>query len=194
MLQSLGCCCCFQERLWPFRREGGRGGVDLTCTCVDSSKFFVSLLLCCASLQCLHAVPISTVHTTVADAGFDGSLDSSQFRHPRHQLCTTPAEPVRYTISKGTMHYRENITIISEGSGSSSRSSPPAHGKVNKGRGAGRGGGGQAKLWAGRGGGRGGGGGGRFGRPKASSAGAMSNILFRGSTGRVEGRLPREVG
>ncbi|CAM9826592.1 unnamed protein product, partial [Ectocarpus sp. 6 AP-2014] len=100
-----------------------------------------------------------------------------------------------YTISKGSMKYREKITIISEGSGSSSRSSPPAQGKGNKGRGAGKGGGAQAKLWAGRGAGRGGGGGGdgRFGKPKASSAGAMSNILFRGSTGRVEGRLPREV-
>ncbi|CAN0492859.1 unnamed protein product, partial [Ectocarpus sp. 12 AP-2014] len=93
------------------------------------------------------------------------------------------------------MKYREKITIISEGSGSSLHSSPPAQGKGNKGRGAGNGGGAQAKLWAGRGAGRGGGGGGggRFGRPKASSAGAMSNILFRGSTGRVEGRLPREV-
>ncbi|CAN0289672.1 unnamed protein product, partial [Ectocarpus fasciculatus] len=43
-----------------------------------------------------------------------------------------------YTISKGSMEYREKITIISEGSGSSSRSSPPAQSKGNKGGGAGR--------------------------------------------------------
>lgn len=76
------------------------------------------------------------------------------------------------------MTYREKIAIVSEGSGTSRTS--------YTGRGGGGGRGGQAKLWGGRGGG-----GGRFGR--ASSAGDMSHILFRGSAGGVEGRLPREV-
>lgn len=34
----------------------------------------------------------------------------------------------------------------------------------------------------------------QFGRPKVSSAKAMSQISFRGTLGGVEGRLPREVG
>lgn len=100
---------------------------------------------------------------------------------------TPPPSPVspfqinRYTTRRGSLQYRENIGIISEGSGTS-RASPQGKGKAPGGRGA------QGKLWGGRGGG-----GGRFGRPKASSAGAMSHILFRGSKGGVEGRLPREV-
>lgn len=85
------------------------------------------------------------------------------------------------------MAFREHVAIISEGGGS--RLSPfPKLGAADskkKGRGV------QGKRGTG---GNGGSGASRqTGRLKASSPGAMSHILFRGSKGGVEGRLPGEV-
>lgn len=79
------------------------------------------------------------------------------------------------------MAFREHIAIVSEGSGSRPSKSVNDSKKKSKGtqgkRGKGTGGSSTTK---------------QVGRPK-SSAGAMSHILFRGSVGGVEGRLPGEV-
>lgn len=95
------------------------------------------------------------------------------------------------------MAYREEVAIVNEGAGRSASPRPFSKGGTDsygkkKGKGGGGSSSGQGKR--GKGGGAGAAGGGRqFGRAKASSAGDMSNILFRGLKGGVEGRLPREV-